>query len=265
MGASMDAKRRPVSHPRLSNRTCPFQASGFPGRLTDARLSAPCRRSTSKLANTSDRRKPVILKRVIRTVIFDLGKVLIPFDFARGYRAMEPLCGYSAADIPRRIGATDLVPRFETGLVEPRDFVAQLSRMLDLNIGYEKFCEVWSCIFLPDTLVPESLLEGLRARYRLVLLSNTNAIHFEMVRERYPMLRHFHEFVLSYEVRAMKPSPLIYREAIARAACRPEECFFTDDMPQYVEAARREGIDAVRFESREQLERELAARGIQWM
>jgi HAD superfamily hydrolase (TIGR01509 family) len=85
-----------------------------------------------------------------------------------------------------------------------------------------------------------------------------------MVRERYPMLRHFDEFVLSYEVRAMKPSPEIYREAIARASCRPEECFFTDDIPQYVEAARREGIDAVRFESREQLEREMAARGIQW-
>jgi putative hydrolase of the HAD superfamily len=204
-------------------------------------------------------------KPVIKTVIFDLGKVLIPFDFSRGYRAMEKYCDYPAAEIPKRIGATDLVHRFETGLVEPRDFVEQLSRMLDLRVTYEQFCEIWSSIFLPDTLVPESLLAGIGARYRLLVLSNTNAIHFDMVRQNYPMLRHFDDLVLSYEVKAMKPSPAIYREAIARAECRPEECFYTDDIPAYVEGARREGIDAVRFESCAQLERDLAARGIQWL
>jgi hypothetical protein len=99
---------------------------------------------------------------VIKTVIFDLGKVLIPFDFSRGYRAMEKFCDYPAAEIPKRIAATDLVHRFETGLVEPRDFVEQLSRMLDLRVTYEQFCEIWSSIFLPDTLVPESLLAGHR-------------------------------------------------------------------------------------------------------
>jgi len=202
---------------------------------------------------------------VIKTVIFDLGKVLIPFDFSRGYRAMEPFCGYPAAEIPKRIAATDLVHRFETGLVEPRDFVAQLSRMLELRATYEQFCEMWSSIFLPDTLVPESLLAGIGERYRLLVLSNTNALHFAMVRRNYPILRHFDDLVLSYEVKAMKPSPAIYREAIARAGCRPEECFFTDDIPAYVEGARHEGIDAVRFESCAQLERDLAARGVRWV
>ena len=201
---------------------------------------------------------------MIKTVIFDLGKVLIPFDFSRGYRAMERFCDYPAAEIPKRIAATDLVHRFETGLVEPRDFVEQLSRMLDLRATYEQFCEIWSSIFLPETLVPESLLAGIGERYRLLVLSNTNAIHFAMVRQSYPMLRHFHDWVLSYEVKAMKPSPAIYREAIARAQCRPEECFYTDDIPAYVEGARREGIDAVQFESCAQLERELAVREIRW-
>ena len=202
---------------------------------------------------------------MIKTVIFDLGKVLIPFDFSRGYCAMEKFCDYPAAEIPKRIAATDLVHRFETGLVEPRDFVEQLSRMLDLRATYEQFCEIWSSIFLPDTLVPESLLAGIGARYRLLVLSNTNAIHFAMVRQRYPMLRHFHDLVLSYEVKAMKPSPAIYREAIARAQCLPEECFYTDDIPAYVEGARREGIDAVQFESCAQLERDLTARGVRWL
>ena len=201
---------------------------------------------------------------MIQSVIFDLGKVIIPFDFKRGYERLEKVCPYPAAEIPRRIGSTDLVQRFETGLVEPRDFVEQLCRMLDLRIGYDQFCEIWSSVFLPDPLIPESLLQGLSQRYRLLLLSNTNAIHFHMVDQTYPLLRHFHDRVLSFEVRAMKPSPVIFREAIARARCRPQECFYTDDIAEYVTAARREGMDAVQFESRQQIERELVARGLRW-
>lgn len=198
-----------------------------------------------------------------KAIIFDLGKVLIYFDFKRGYQALEGLCPYAAAEIPKRIAATDLVQRFETGLVEPHDFYEQLSRILDLKLDYTEFCRIWSCIF-SETLIPESMLEGLKRNYKLVLLSNTNVIHFEMVRKSYPILRHFDDLVLSYEVKAMKPRPEIYRAAIERAGCRPEECFYTDDIVPYAEAGRRMGLDAVAFESLEQLERELSARGISW-
>ncbi len=201
---------------------------------------------------------------MIKTIIFDLGKVLIPFDFMRGYQGLEGICGLSVAEIRRRIAATDLVRHFETGLVEPHDFVAELSAMLDLHIGYDQFCRIWSSIFLPDPLVPESLLESLGRRYRLLLLSNTNAIHFEMLERTYPLLRHFHDRILSHVVRAMKPSPEIYRAAIASAGCAPAEIFFTDDIADYVAAAKREGIDAVQFESSEQIERELRSRGVNW-
>ncbi len=198
-----------------------------------------------------------------KAIIFDLGKVLIHFDFKRGYRTLETLCPYPATEIPRRIGATGLVERFETGLIEPRDFVRELCERVDLRVDYDQFCTIWSSIFT-DTLVPESMLEGLAARYRLVLLSNTNALHFEMVRANYPLLRHFDELVLSYEVKAMKPQAAIFEAAVARAGCRPEECFYTDDIAEYVEAARRLGIDAVRFESAARLQDEMRARGIQW-
>ncbi len=108
------------------------------------------------------------------------------------------------------------------------------------------------------------MFEGIARNYRLVLLSNTNAIHFEMIRENYSFLRHFHSLVLSYEVGAMKPLPRIYRRAIEEAGCRPEECFFTDDISAYVEGARAQGIDAVRFESAAQIEAELRQRGVVW-
>jgi putative hydrolase of the HAD superfamily len=198
-----------------------------------------------------------------KAIIFDLGKVLVHFDFKVGYRELEGLCPYPAAEIPKRIAPTGLVYRFETGLIEPQDFVAEFSRILDLHIGYDRFCSIWGNIF-GETLVPESMLEGLAARYRLLLLSNTNAIHFETIRQNYPLIRHFHDLILSYEVKAMKPRPEIFHAAVARAGCRPEECFFTDDMQQFVDGARSVGIDAVQFQSVEQLEEELRSRGISW-
>jgi putative hydrolase of the HAD superfamily len=62
----------------------------------------------------------------------------------------------------------------------------------------------------------------------------------------------------------MKPQPRIFQAAIALAGCRPEECFYTDDIADYVAAAQNLGIDAVRFESLAQLQSELTARGIRW-
>ena len=201
---------------------------------------------------------------MIKAVIFDLGRVIVPFDFRRSYARLEALCGIPAAEIPGRISPTGLVQRFDSGEIEPRDFVRELSKHLDLHSTYEEFCEIWNCIFLPETLISDALLQGLARNYRLILLSNTNALHFEMIREMYPLLRHFHAFVLSYDVGAMKPSSVIYRRAIEASGCRPEECFFTDDIEAYVEGARAQGIDAVQFQSPAQIEAELRARGVEW-
>jgi FMN phosphatase YigB (HAD superfamily) len=199
-----------------------------------------------------------------RAIIFDLGRVLIHFDFKRGYKALEGLCPYEAAEIPKRIAPTGLVTRFETGLVEPEDFFAQFSGILDLRLDYPRFCEIWSSIFT-HPLLPEAMLQGLARRYRLLLLSNTNAIHYEMVREQYHgLLDHFHDRILSYEVKAMKPDARIFQIAVERAGCRPGECFYTDDIPAYTAAAREHGIDAVTFESAAQIQHEMQLRGIEW-
>jgi len=199
---------------------------------------------------------------MIKTVIFDLGNVIVPFDFTAGYAGIERLCGHPMDEIRRRLRSTDLVTRFECGQVGPQEFVRQLSVLLDLKATYEEFCDVWTSVFRPETLIPDSLLERIHARYRLLLLSNTNDIHFSMIERTYPILRHFDDRVLSYRVGAVKPSARIYREAIARAGCLPEECLFIDDVPAYVEGARREGIDAVQFQSAAQVEEELKARGV---
>jgi putative hydrolase of the HAD superfamily len=201
---------------------------------------------------------------MIKAILLDLGNVIVPVDFARCHAAFSEVSSLPPAEIPARLRPTGLSERFETGRMSPQEFADEVCVALGMRATYPQFWEIWSTIFLPETLISESLLEGLRRRQRLVLLSNTNAVHFQFARERYALLGHFDDYVLSYEVGAVKPSPAIYREAVARAGCRPAECFFTDDVPKFVEAACREGIDAVEFQSQKHLESEMAARGITW-
>ena len=201
---------------------------------------------------------------MIKTILFDLGGVIVPFDFKLAYARLAPLCGCEAADIPIKIRSTDLVTRFESGSVGADQFFEELSAVLGLRIAFEDFRDLWTCIFLPQPLIAEPLLQKLASHYRLMLLSNTNPIHFDMVKANYPLLRHFHDCVLSYEAGAVKPSSKIFQAAIQRAQCKPEECFFTDDILINVEAARKHGMDAVQFHTAAQIEDELRARKIQF-
>ncbi len=201
---------------------------------------------------------------MIRTIIFDLGGVLVPLDTARGYAALERLSGHPAEEIRNRLASTDLVRRLETGTIEPREFVRQISAHLGVQASYEQFCELWSCIFLPHELIPDAVVEWLRRHYRLLLLSNTNALHFDAIVASYPVLRHFDEMVLSHRVGALKPAPEIYRHAISSAGCSAAECLFIDDLPTNVAGAIAQGMEAVQFETWEKLAVDLRARGIRW-
>jgi len=198
----------------------------------------------------------------LKTIIFDMGNVIIPFDFRRGYEALAEHVDYPAAEIPERIRATGLVPMLESGQIEARPFVEKVTEVLDAQITYERFREIWSAIFLPHTLIPVELVRELKKGHRLLVLSNTNSIHFEMVWEAYPILREFDHLILSHEVKAMKPDPRIYAAALAEAQAEPGECFFTDDIPDYVDGARKAGIQAEQFLGYEKLLGDLRARGV---
>lgn len=199
---------------------------------------------------------------MIRTIIFDLGGVIVPFDFSRAYARLKSLCGLEPDAIRAQIAAAGIVPAFESGQMESREFVQRLTTALKLNLSFEEFSELWFSIFDPHTLIPESLLLDLKRNHRLVLLSNTNELHFDMLARRYGLLEHFDHRVLSYKVGALKPAPAIYAEAVKHARCQPEECFFTDDVPAYVEGARQAGIDAEQFLGYDKLLGDLRARGI---
>jgi FMN phosphatase YigB (HAD superfamily) len=197
-------------------------------------------------------------------VIFDLGRVLVPFDFRIGYQRMSAVCGLAPEEIRARIGTDGMVRDFEAGHIDGAGFHRRVEELLETRIERAQFDEIWSSIFLPETLVPESFVAALHARYRSVLLSNTNDIHFNFVAAHYPILKHFDAYVLSHEVKAMKPEPAIYEAAIHAAGCPAGECFFTDDVAEYVAGACRAGIDAVQFQGYEALCAALRERGVAW-
>lgn len=188
----------------------------------------------------------------------------MPLDFPRLYGRLAGHCTVAAEEIPRRIAETGWVPLLESGAMPAEEFTDRIVQLLDLRVPDGQFRDLWSSLFPGHTLLPESLMEGVRKHHRLLLLSNTNAIHFGMVRENYPLLRHFDSYVLSHEVGAMKPSPKIYAAAIEAAQCKAEECFFTDDIPAYVEGARRAGMQSEQFQSYEQIISLFDAMGIHW-
>lgn len=194
---------------------------------------------------------------MIKTFIFDLGKVIVPYDHDRGLLLLEENCGVAIDDLRRRIYASKELILYQTGKISSMEFYEALKQILNLKMDFKEFTRVWNHTFTLTPLIEESVIENLARKYRMLILSDTNELHFEFIRESFPILRHFDDFVLSYEVGALKPAEEIFRAAIEKANCSAEECFFTDDILANVEAARKIGINAVQFVTSEKFQEEI--------
>ncbi len=199
---------------------------------------------------------------MIRSILFDLGNVLVPFEVQRAYKLLAQQSGLSTETVAERIRDSQIYNVYESGMLETGEFLERFQSLLGFQCPKSEFREIWNAIFLPETSTSEELVLDLKQRYRLVLLSNTNDLHYGWLRERYPILNHFDAYTLSYEVKAMKPDPKIFAAAVANAQCEPGECFFTDDIARYVEAARAFGIDAEQFTGEHNLRAHLSTRGL---
>lgn len=197
-----------------------------------------------------------------RAVFFDLGRVLVPFDISHAYAALKAASPLSLKEMQHELQSSKLVPDYECGRISDQVFVDSIRKLLQLDVTFEEFDRIWNSIFLPATLVSEELLLQLRERYTLLLLSNTNALHYRFLEQQYPHIQHFHHHILSFEVGAEKPDPAIYQAAFQTAGVAPQEAFFTDDMPENIEAARALGLDAECFVGVDALMGHLRQRGI---
>lgn len=188
----------------------------------------------------------------VSIVVFDLGKVIFDFDLSKFITAY-------AKKIPGSIGSLDEVIReytglassFEKGIVSPTQFYDTLSKKTHYTGSYNEFCVIWNNIFkpIPGSIEILAKLAGSKsAKYKLAVLSNTNELHFEFLKERYPgVFMLFDKLFLSYETRMLKPDSAVYGQVIDYFRVKPKEIFFTDDIEKNVEAAKLCGIKAYRF------------------
>ena len=199
---------------------------------------------------------------MIEVVYFDLGKVIVDFDHSRAAQELLKVTPLSLKEAMAVLSDDDLVSEYETGRLSSQEHYRKVCRRLQMEVSIEKFRELWGSMFLPEPLLSESFLQDLKKRYRLMLLSNTNEIHFDFVIQNYPILRMIEERLLSYQAGCMKPQTRIFELAIKKAGVAPENIFFTDDRPENIEAAQRSGIQALLFQSETQLKRDMASRGM---
>jgi|SRR5688572_23291298 len=186
---------------------------------------------------------------MIEALLFDLGKVLVDFDFELGMNRFAARTSLPAEEFKAIILEQTWVRRYEHGHISSVEYHRYLRDSGKLDMSIHEFHEAWSAVFLPDPIVPETLLARLKTRYPLILVSNTNESHAEFIARNYQVLDYFDHKIFSHEVGSMKPDRRIYEEAIAAAGKPPEALFFTDDRPENVESAAKLGINAHQFQS----------------
>jgi len=201
-------------------------------------------------------------KQKYSAIVFDLGNVLIPFDYSKTIKRInnvEPGLGDKFYEFYKN--NYNIHRNFERGKISEEDFITTMLASVDNKISAETFCDYYSDIFsLNDNVI--SLLPVLKKNYKLFLLSNTDSIHKKHKWEKYDFLKHFDEIILSFEVGSVKPEEKIYR-AVERVSGFPSEThFYIDDIQEYVNAAKKIGWDAVRFESHQKLIADLKERNI---
>ena len=185
----------------------------------------------------------------MKHVIFDIGGVLIDFDFPRLSHALAERTGRDAGGLLPFFGK-GAVEEVETGRTDPEEFFHRTMSPALPGLTYEGWVSAW----MDNYSVNEpgwALLEDARDRGRTVsLLSNLAPYNQIAIERRWP---HFfqtpHHNFYSYELGLHKPDPAIYRAVSERLGVEPEHCFFLDDLEENVESARRVGFQGLRFEN----------------
>lgn len=180
---------------------------------------------------------------MIRNIVFDMGGVLTGFD---PDEIGSHFCS-SKKDIAllrKAIFDTEMWTGLDRGTLVEEDLIGPACALLPERLhGFaEQLLLHWRETMTPlDNLVP--LAHELHdAGYPLYLLSNAGKSMLSFT-AKLPVLGLFSGILFSAEVLMIKPEPEIYLEFFRRFSLKPEECFFIDDMPENIAAAKRCGMD----------------------
>ncbi|NGX37578.1 MAG: D-ribitol-5-phosphate phosphatase [Chlamydiae bacterium] len=201
-------------------------------------------------------------KMSIKTLFFDLGGVLINFSHEKMCQNIARYCDLDLDIVKTHLFEKKLAEDYERGAITSQTLHKHFSQLSGKMLVHDGLMEAASDIFSLKKETPALLEACKRKNISLILLSNTCEPHFCRVQKQFDFLKLFDGFVLSYEVGARKPEKKIYDEALKLANCPIKECFYVDDVAEYIEAARGFGIDSHLFEGADGLIMTLEKKGI---
>ena len=196
---------------------------------------------------------------------FDLGKVLINFSVERMLAQMAAVAGATAEQVRNVVFDGRLIHEHEAGRLTSRQFYEAFCAAVGKRPDFDRLVAAVAEIFGLNLPVLPIVAQLGQAGYPLGILSNTCETHWEYCAREYRFLaENFGVHALSYKIGAVKPDAAIFLAAAEMAGYRPEEIFFTDDLPGHVAGTRAAGFDAVQFTSAEALANDLRQRGIRF-
>lgn len=183
---------------------------------------------------------------MIRAIFFDLGKLLVDFDWNTAAEHISRKSELKITEIIYRCTASDIAIAFECGQLDSKEFLEKLKLSLKFRGTDNELHSLWTEIFTPIHNNIE-LLYRLKPHYTLGLISNTNSLHFDYICNTYNFTKEFDRLILSYEVGVMKPARQIFEKAIAGMSLHSEEILFIDDIEKNLDGATDLGWRTIHY------------------
>jgi len=194
--------------------------------------------------------------------IFDLGKVLVDFDYTIAARKVAARSPKAPADLHSFLSSSPALVDFESGRIDRRQFYEAVRDAVGFAGGLEEFSGYFADIFseMPATIALHAELR--RRGFKSYIFSNTNDLAIEHVRRNFPFFAHFDGYIFSYEVGAMKPQPEIYAAMETMAGRRGADLIYLDDRAENIAAGAARGWRTVLHETPEKTRAALEIFGV---
>jgi len=176
----------------------------------------------------------------IQAVIFDIGNVLLTFDYTVAEQEILRQTGRKSP--PSQEELNPLRIDHETGRIEQTDFVKAVQDAFAHDGPEEHFLDIWSRIFEKNQPMID-WATSLHLRIPLFLLSNIGSIHHDHIFCEYEFFTTlFRDGVYSYMAGVMKPDPLIFDIARHQFRVDPGTTLYIDDLIDNVRSAEAAGF-----------------------
>jgi len=188
---------------------------------------------------------------MVKAIVFDLGKVLVDFDYGIAGRTLAARATMAAADLGRFLVHVPLIIEYETGLITSEQFYQAVRKASGFLGDMDEFALSFADIFTPIEPMVQLHAELRRRGFPTYIFSNTNEIAIRFIRRNFPFFQNFDGYILSYEHRSMKPDAKLYEVVEAQSGSRAAEILYLDDRLENIEAGAARGWQVILQESPE--------------